>query len=269
MTGEPVCGPETLSEDELIENRENMWGEFLSRELDGPYYRERSADLSKVNVPLLRPPTGAGRGCTRAAISKASCAPLEDKWLEVHGGSHWAPFYTDYGVALQKKFFGYFLKGEKNGWDKQPRVLLNVRHPGEKFVQRYENEWPLARTKWTRFYLDPEKLSLSSGETSAREPLAYDPMGNGVTFSMPPCRSRLRSPAPRRSSSSCPRRRPTPISSWCCACSTRRARKCLFQGALDPKTPVGQGWLRASHRKLDPASACRIAPITRTMKCRN
>jgi uncharacterized protein len=25
-----------------------------------------------------------------------------------------------------------------------------------------------------------------------------------------------------------------------------------FQGALDPHTPVGQGWLRASHRKLDP-----------------
>jgi predicted acyl esterase len=24
-----------------------------------------------------------------------------------------------------------------------------------------------------------------------------------------------------------------------------------FQGAIDPHTPVGQGWLRASHRKLD------------------
>jgi predicted acyl esterase len=26
----------------------------------------------------------------------------------------------------------------------------------------------------------------------------------------------------------------------------------VFQGALDPNTPIGQGWLRASHRKLDP-----------------
>ena len=25
-----------------------------------------------------------------------------------------------------------------------------------------------------------------------------------------------------------------------------------FQGAIDPHTPIGQGWLRASHRKLDP-----------------
>ena len=45
--------------------------------------------------------------------------------------------------SLQKKFFGYFLKGEKNGWDKQPRVQLNVRHPGEKFVIRHEDDWPL------------------------------------------------------------------------------------------------------------------------------
>jgi uncharacterized protein len=27
----------------------------------------------------------------------------------------------------------------------------------------------------------------------------------------------------------------------------------VFQGAIDPHTPVGQGWLRASHRKLDAA----------------
>jgi hypothetical protein len=25
-----------------------------------------------------------------------------------------------------------------------------------------------------------------------------------------------------------------------------------FQGALDPRTPIAQGWLRASHRRLDP-----------------
>jgi hypothetical protein len=27
----------------------------------------------------------------------------------------------------------------------------------------------------------------------------------------------------------------------------------VFQGAIDPHTPLGQGWLRASQRKLDPA----------------
>ena len=28
-------------------------------------------------------------------------------------------------------------------------------------------------------------------------------------------------------------------------------KEVVFQGALDPHTPVAQGWLRVSHRKLD------------------
>jgi predicted acyl esterase len=29
-------------------------------------------------------------------------------------------------------------------------------------------------------------------------------------------------------------------------------REVVFMGAIDPHTPVAQGWLRASHRRLDP-----------------
>lgn len=34
-----------------------------------------------------------------------------------------------------------------------------------------------------------------------------------------------------------------------------------FQGALDPHTPVAQGWLRASHRRLDPALSTEYQPF--------
>jgi uncharacterized protein len=34
----------------------------------------------------------------------------------------------------------------------------------------------------------------------------------------------------------------------------------VFQGAIDPHTPVAQGWLRASHRKLDPARSLPFRP---------
>jgi hypothetical protein len=39
-----------------------------------------------------------------------------------------------------------------------------------------------------------------------------------------------------------------------------QGREALFQGALDPKTPVAQGWLRASHRKLDPRKSLPYRP---------
>ncbi|GAI25438.1 unnamed protein product, partial [marine sediment metagenome] len=37
-------------------------------------------------------------------------------------------------------------------------------------------------------------------------------------------------------------------------------KEVVFQGALDPHTPVGQGWLRASHRKLDPKRSLPYRP---------
>ena len=40
----------------------------------------------------------------------------------------------------------------------------------------------------------------------------------------------------------------------------RDSHEVVFQGALDPHTPVGQGWLRASHRKLDPARSLPYRP---------
>ena len=84
-------------------------------------------------------------------------AGSKQKWLEVHGDTHFTLFYAKYGQDLQRKFFDHFLKGLDNGWDKQPKVLLNVRHPGEKFVPRAENEWPLARTQWTKLYLHSDR----------------------------------------------------------------------------------------------------------------
>ncbi|HYL87490.1 MAG TPA: CocE/NonD family hydrolase [Burkholderiales bacterium] len=259
-TGELVCGPETLSEEALVRNREDMWQAFLSREMMDDYYVERTADLSKVTVPLLSAANWGGQGLhTRGNFEGFMRAASKEKWLEVHGGSHWAPFYTDYGVRLQKRFFEHFLKGKQNGWDKQPRVQLNVRHPGEKFEIRHENEWPLARTKWTRFHLDADGMRLSTHAPRAAKTLAYDPMGNGVTFSML---------AERETEIT----GPSVLKAWISS-ATRDAdlfvvlrvfdpagKEVLFYGALDPKTPVGQGWLRASHRKLDPKKSLPYRP---------
>ncbi len=254
-TGELVCGPETLDDEQLKGNREDMWHSFLSRELIDDYYRERTADLSKITVPLLSAANWGGQGLhTRGNFEGFARSKTRDKWLEAHGGSHWAPFYTDYGVGLQKRFFDYFLKGKQNGWDKQPRVQLNVRHPGEKFVLRHENEWPLARTQWTKLYLDPEGMRLTAEAPNSAKALRYDPLGpaqgNGLTFSMVVDKeTEITGPS---------------VLKLFASSATRDAdffvvlrvfdpsgKEVLFQGALDPKTPVGQGWLRASHRKLD------------------
>jgi predicted acyl esterase len=252
ITGELVCGPETLSEEELVSNRTDMWAGVLKHPLMGPYYHERTGNLSKVVTPLLSAGNWGGQGLhPRGNFEGYARAASKQKWLEVHGGSHWAPFYTDYGVKLQKRFFDHFLKGAKNGWDQQPRVLLQVRHPGEKFVERHENEWPLARTQWTKFHLDPDGMRLSPRPAASEKAVTYEAMGDGVTFSTSPLEQETEITGP------------STLKLWISSPTAdadifavlrvydSKGQEVLFQGALDPKTPIGQGWLRASQRKLD------------------
>ena len=252
ITGELVCGPETLSEEELARNRADMWADVLAHPLMDDYYRERTADLSKVTAPLLSAANWGGQGLhPRGNFEGYTRAASKQKWLEVHGGSHWAPFYTDYGVKLQKRFFDYFLKGVANSWDKQPKVQLQVRHPGEKFILRNEHEWPLARTRWTNLYLDPDGMRLVPKPLAAEKAVTYDALGEGVTFSTPPLEHETEITGP------------SALKLWVSSSTTDAdlfivlrvfapdGKEVVFQGALDPHTPVGQGWLRASHRKLD------------------
>jgi uncharacterized protein len=238
VTGEEACGPETLSDEELAERRADFASDVAASELDGGYHRARSGDWDRIDVPLLSAGNWGGHGLhLRGNVEGWVRSASRQKWLELHGLEHWTHFYTDYGVRLQKRFFGYFLKDEDTGWESQPRVLLQVRHVDGTFVERAEEEWPIPRTEWTRW-------ELGTG--------SYDALGDGLTF--------LGEPLERETEITGPSAAKLFVSS-----STADAdlfvvlrafdpdgEELVFQGAIDPHTPVAQGWLRASHRKLDP-----------------
>ena len=240
--------------EELAANRCDFGDEILAHPLDDDYHRARSPQWDKITVPLLSAANWGGQGLhPRGNFEGFVRAASKEKWLEAHGIEHWTHFYTDYGVALQKRFFGHFLKGEDTGWDKQPRVQLQVRHPSTEFVERHENEWPIARTRWTKLYLDPGRTSRSRDVATAT---AKRRRSTRSAKGSPSCRGRWkprpRSPGrSRRGSSS--RRRPTDADLFLVLrVFTPDLREVVFMGAIDPHTPIAQGWLRASHRKLDP-----------------
>ncbi len=251
VTGEPVCGPETLSDAELARNRSSFGDDIRAHPLDDDYHRERSPVWSKVTVPLLSAANWGGQGLhPRGNFEGYMRAASKQKWLEVHGLEHWTEFYTDYGLTLQKRFFDFFLKGADNGWDKQPPVKLQVRHI-DGFVERDEDDWPLPRTQWTRFYLDPDDMVLSRTPPVRIATTGFSAFGEGLTF--------LTSPLEEETELTGPAAVKCFVSS-----STTDAdlfvvlrvfspdgEEVVFQGAIDPHTPIAQGWLRASHRKLD------------------
>jgi predicted acyl esterase len=252
VTGEPVAGPETLPKEELAKNRADTPGEAKRHVLRDDYYAARTAEFEKIKAPLLSAANWGGVGLhTRGNFEGWLRAGSQQKWLEVHGDTHFTHFYSKYGETLQKRFFAHFLKGEDSGWSKQPRVLLNIRHPGEKFVLRAEKEWPLARTQWTKYFLQPDG-GLDPAAPKSEMTLSYQTTGDGLTFSTKP------------STNSVEITGPVAAKLWVSSETTDAdvflvlrlfdpaGKEITFIGSNDPRTPIGLGWLRASHRKLDP-----------------
>ena len=252
VTGETIAGPETLPPEALKKNRADLSGEALERRHVDDYYRARTADYSKIEAPLLSAGNWGGVGLhPRGNFEGWLRAGSRQKWLEVHGDTHFTHFYSKYGEALQKRFFGHFLKGENTGWDKQPRVALNIRRPGEQFELRAENEWPLARTQWTKYYLQPNGKGLSTDAPKDTAAITYETTGEGVTFTTGPMTKDLEVTGP------------VAVKLWVSSDTSDadlfvvlrlydpQGTEVSFIGSNDPRTPIGIGWLRASQRKLD------------------
>ncbi|MBV9720538.1 MAG: peptidase S15, partial [Mycobacterium sp.] len=156
----------------------------------------------------------------------------------------------DYGLDVQRRFFDHFLKGVDNGWDQTARVQLKLRTP-DGFVRREENEWPLARTVWTRLYLDLADGGLAQAEPGGACCASFKARREVLMFRTPalPEQWEITGPAALKLFAS----------------STTddadlfvtvhlfdpHGDEVLFTTALEPRAPLAQGWLRMSHRALD------------------
>jgi hypothetical protein len=260
VTGELVCGDETLSDRELQKNRSDFGDEILAHPLDDGYHRARSPVWEKIKVPFLSTANWGGQGLhPRGNFEGFVRAASNEKWLEAHGIEHWTHFYTDYGLALQKRFFAYYLKGEKNGWDAQPRVQLQVRRV-DRFVERHENEWPIARTRWTKFYLDLADQALRTEVPRSGGSLKYAALGDGLTFMSAPLEQETEITGPLAARLFFSSSTTDADVFLVFRVFTPDLREVVFMGAIDPHTPVAQGWLRASHRKLDAGLSTEYRP---------
>ncbi len=249
--GDLVCGPETLPEAELEKNRANFGAEIASHPMDDDYHKARSPQWDKIITPLFSAANWGGQGLhPRGNFEGFGRAAARHKWLEAHGIEHWTHFYTDYGREQQLRFFDRFLHDKKEAWAKQPKVLLQVRHI-DKFVSRAENEWPLKRTKWTKYYLDPSAMTLTNKKPSGSALLKFAAMGNGLTFLTPPLAQETEITGPSALKLFASSSASDADFFIVLRVFTGDLKEIVFQGAIDPHTPIAQGWLRASHRKLD------------------
>jgi predicted acyl esterase len=135
------------------------------------YWESKNADLTKIRVPAFVVASWADHGLhNRGTIEGFRKMASEDKWLLIHGRKKWWHFYQKENVEMQRQFFNRFLRGIDNRVNEWPRVTLEVRERIYVGSSRTEREWPLARTEYTKLFLDAGegRLGLSPADRTAR-----------------------------------------------------------------------------------------------------
>ena len=215
-------------------------------------------DLSRIKVPVLSAGNWGGAGLhLRGNIDGFLGAGSEHKLLEIHSGNHVVPFYSLEGRLLQKRFLDQWLYDTDTGILREPRVRLAVRYGEDRYVWRYENEWPIARTQFTPYYLDADNASLSLSSQNSDAQAAYE--GNQdaadddarLVFALAPFEETTEFTGPAA------------LKLWVSSTVddadlfviVRKlgadGTEVRFPAQSGPSIPAAVGWLRVSHRKLD------------------
>ena len=247
---------------------------WLSNNLDSGALRGAQADWDKITLPFYSVGnwTGFGlhlRGNTEAFARAAS----RYKKLRIQTGSHVHPFYTEEGRQDQKRFFDYWLKGIEKGIMDEPPVKLAIRHGADKFEWRYEREWPLARTQWTKLYFNLAAGALAKEMPGTPASRTYAASSLGTMGSTSASSSQVMGggikPGMGLSLETAPLTEdleitgPLAASFWVSSSSEdmdlfltlrnidTQGNDIMETGQQGTPVPVAKGWLRVSHRELD------------------
>jgi len=271
-----------------------LWN-MMRNDLDSDYWRMNSAQWDKIKVPLYSVGNWGGfsmhlRGNTEGYL----CAASKHKKLRVHTGTHFHPFHAEEGRMDQLRWFDHWLKGIDTGIMDEPPVKLEIRTGGstKPYAFRFENEWPLARTQWTKMYLKIDRaptgeLMGTEGALVAEPPktvtqATYSASGvtkagvasgsslatthgntgrNGLSFETAPLEKDTEVTGP------------IVLNLWVSSTSEDMdifvslrnigpdgQDVCEVGQHGQPVPCVTKGWLRASHRKLDPAKSLPYRP---------
>ncbi|KAL6247629.1 hypothetical protein RBB50_004977 [Rhinocladiella similis] len=252
--GARSTGPLELSELELQMNRVDAVEAPLRMEWDCERYRERSPVWSKIKVPFVSAANWGGMGLhQRGNFTAFEEAASSDKWLEIHPGKHEEAFYLDYAVELQKRFFDHYLKGIDNGWEKEERVRMKIRQPfTEDFHERRADIWPLPQVKWTQLHISVGDRALAWEAVSSKSQVTFDTLGAPLILKSQPLAEEIEIAGPLAARLFISSTTTDADIFLTLQAFSPSGDEVDFQGSHDPHTPLAQGWLRASHRKLDP-----------------
>ncbi len=230
---------------------------------DDDYWAGKRPALEKIDVPALICASWSDHGLhTRGSFIGYERIRSTQKWLFTHGRRKWETFYGSEAKAIQTTFFAFTLKQQPNAMDGIPAVRLERRRAWYQADVRAEPTWPLPAAKSTPLYLSipmklvpehPKTAAVASYDSKARKDCA----SFGYTFDRD-----IELTGSMR------------LKLWVSTSDSedldlfitlhkldKAGREIYFPGynGFD-RDCVAKGWLRASHRELDPTLSTPLRP---------
>ena len=158
------------TEEDFVKSEGSIPMDYLKNHpLYDDYWKAKAAKLEEITVPMLVCASFSDHGLhTMGSFRAFEKAKSKHKWVYTHRTGKWVAYYSPEVLKMTKDFMDCFLKDDtSSGFLDTPSVRLEVRSSLEEIQEiRYENEWPIARTQYTKLYLSeqPQSLSLEKRE---------------------------------------------------------------------------------------------------------
>ena len=224
---------------------------------DDAYWEAKRPMLEHIRVPALVCASWSDHGLhTRGSLIGFERIASPQKWLYTHGGRKWETFYSPEVREMQRCFFDYFLKGEPNGWETTRSVRLAVRRSRSVSDECFASAWPLPDVKYVPLYLYATAGRLSDALPENPGMIQYDPHGG----------PRDRASFVYRFEQETELTGSMTLSLWVSTSEgddmdlfvllrkfDATGKEIFFYGYNGfPHDGVAKGWLRVSHREIDP-----------------
>lgn len=242
---------------------ENYIYNLMEHHLDGPWWDQVKArgQFDQISVPLFSVGNWTSfhfRGNVEAFERAASTSKL----FRVHIGGRLTEFYSDEGKTEQLRFYDHWLKGIDTGMMREPPVRLCIRSSPDDCRWRFEDEFPIKRTRYTRYYLtgDPSTGVARTSANDMRLATAAPASERALTYDAGPLSAaRAARNEPGASFVSDPLADDIEITGhinlvmWLSSTTDdadvfARLQKVKADGSVEP---VSEGVLKVSHRRLD------------------
>ena len=246
-----------------LNRTEDTWANAQAHPLIDDYWRSKSYDLEAIELPSYVVASWSDQGLhLRGTLEAFRRLRSPEKWLDVHGQKKWAHYYRPESRRRQAVFFDHFLKGRETVLAAWPKVRLEVRERAGVAMERAEREWPLARTDYRQLWLDAATATLAEQAPAAEGMTSFVPGQGRAEFDM-------------RFDSDTELTGHMKLRLWVetdegddmdlfvavqkLDAAGGHVGFCFY--AFYENGPVALGWLRASHRALDPKRSTAWQPV--------